>query len=130
MMVFDASALLIFLRKKPGYAKVASALGRALETRTPCLVSAVNWGEVIAVSHRHFGPAGATTAEQTMDELPLSIVAVDRLLAYQAARYKATRSMSYADCVAAALAKARKLPLMTSDPEFKAVDREIRITWL
>jgi len=35
--------------------------------------------------------------------------------------------MSYADCFAAALAKQRRVELVTGDKEFKQVEKEIRI---
>jgi predicted nucleic acid-binding protein len=38
--------------------------------------------------------------------------------------------MSLADCFAAALAKQRKLEIYTGDPEFKAVEKELKIVWL
>ncbi|HOW64450.1 MAG TPA: PIN domain-containing protein [Candidatus Paceibacterota bacterium] len=42
----------------------------------------------------------------------------------------ATKKMAYADCFAAALAKAENAELVTGDPEFKEVEKEIRIAWL
>lgn len=38
--------------------------------------------------------------------------------------------MSLADAFAAALAKEKKAELVTGDPEFKALEDEIRINWL
>jgi predicted nucleic acid-binding protein len=64
--------------------------------------------------------------------MPIEIVPVDGdlNLARQAAIYKATRKMSYADCFAAALTKLRNGELVTGDAEFKAVESEIKISWL
>ena len=64
--------------------------------------------------------------------LPISIVGLgeDLSLTRQAAIYKATRKMSYADCFAAALAKLKNAELVTGDPEFKEVEKEIKIGWL
>lgn len=39
-------------------------------------------------------------------------------------------SLSLADAFAAALAKKLKANLVTGDPEFKAVEKEIKIDWL
>ena len=36
----------------------------------------------------------------------------------------------YADCFAAALAKLRNAELITGDPEFKEVEKEIKVSWL
>ena len=38
--------------------------------------------------------------------------------------------MAYADCFAAALAKLRGLEVVTGDPEFKAVEKEVKVAWL
>jgi predicted nucleic acid-binding protein len=67
-----------------------------------------------------------------LSRLPIDIVGVgdDLTLARQAAIFKATHKMSYADCFAAALAKARNAELITGDPEFKELEKEIKIGWL
>jgi ribonuclease VapC len=64
--------------------------------------------------------------------LPIEVVGVgeDLALVRQAAIFKATCKMSYADCFAAALAKLRNAELVTGDPEFQAVEKEIKIAWL
>lgn len=51
-------------------------------------------------------------------------------MAKQAAVFKATKKMSYADCFAAALAKLRKAELVTGDKEFKQVQEEVRVAWI
>jgi len=38
--------------------------------------------------------------------------------------------MSYVDCFAAALAKARKAELVTGDKEFRQAEGEIKILWI
>jgi len=54
----------------------------------------------------------------------------DRRLADLAADFKARYKISLADAFAAALAKERKSELVTGDPEFKALEKEIKIHWL
>ncbi len=63
-------------------------------------------------------------------ELGIEAVAVDWALARQAARYKARGGLAYADCFAAALASAWNAPLVTSDPDFKFLEKEIEVRWL
>ncbi|MEY4200495.1 MAG: hypothetical protein RLZZ265_2235, partial [Verrucomicrobiota bacterium] len=64
--------------------------------------------------------------------LPIDVVGVgdDLKLARLAAQFKATHKMSLADAFAAALAKEKKAELVTGDPEFKALEKEIKIHWL
>ncbi|MFY9672974.1 MAG: PIN domain-containing protein [Terriglobales bacterium] len=53
-----------------------------------------------------------------------------RALADSAADFKARFKLSLADAFAAALAKERKVELVTGDPEFKALEKEIKVQWL
>lgn len=51
-------------------------------------------------------------------------------MAETAADLKAPFKLSLADTFAAALAKEKKAELVTGDPEFKALGKEIKISWL
>ncbi len=62
--------------------------------------------------------------------MPIEIVGADLHLTKQAAYYKATKKMSYADCFGAALARIKNAEFVTGDPEFKEVEKEIKIGWL
>jgi predicted nucleic acid-binding protein len=62
--------------------------------------------------------------------LPIGIVSDDLALARQAAIYKATHKMAYADCFTAALAKMKNAELLTGDPEFQQLEKEVKIGWL
>ena len=62
--------------------------------------------------------------------MPIELVDVDLHLAKQAATYKATNKMSYADGFASALAKIKNAELVTGDAEFKPLEKEIKINWL
>ena len=54
----------------------------------------------------------------------------DLMLVRQAALYKATKKLSYADAFAAALTKLRNAELVTGDKEFREVENDIKIAWL
>jgi predicted nucleic acid-binding protein len=62
--------------------------------------------------------------------MPIEIVSADLQQTHQAAIFKATRKMSYADCFGAALAKIRNAEFVTGDPEFKEIEKEVKIGWL
>ena len=62
--------------------------------------------------------------------LPLEVVPADQSLAELAGEIKAIRKMSLADCFAAALAKQKKADLYTGDPEFRSVERQIKLVWI
>jgi len=98
--------------------------------RRPLLMCVVNWGEVQYTAIRRLGEAAAVAVEDVVRSLPIEIVDADQDLTREAARLKARVKMSYADCFAAALAVRRKAALYTGDPEFKAVEKDVRIAWL
>ena len=54
----------------------------------------------------------------------------DRTATFLAAHFKARYPISYADAFSAALTKIKDAELLTGDPEFKAVESEIRVHWL
>jgi hypothetical protein len=81
---------------------------------------------------REISQSAAEQQARAIATLPIDIVGVgdDLSLARQAAIYKATHKMSYADCFADALAKFKNVEFVTVDPEFKALEKEIKINWL
>jgi predicted nucleic acid-binding protein len=81
---------------------------------------------------RKTSQSGAENIVREVAGMPVEIVGVgdDLALVRQAAIFKATRKMSYADCFAAALAKSRGAELVTGDREFKEVEKEIKIRGL
>lgn len=128
--VLDASALTAYFKKEPGYEQVQELLTKAASSKQSLLLSAVNWGEVFYVTFRNHGSESAEEISRVIESFPIDVVPVDRTLAKQAALYKASHKMSYADCFAAALAKIRKAILVTGDKDFKKVEDEIKIAWL
>jgi predicted nucleic acid-binding protein len=94
------------------------------------LLSVVNWGEVFYITLREAGRERAEQVAHLISTLPIQIISADLDLAKQAAEFKATRKMSYADCFAAALAKVRKAKLVTGDKEFKQVEEDVKLLWI
>jgi predicted nucleic acid-binding protein len=62
--------------------------------------------------------------------LPIDFHRTSRALADTAAEFKARFKISLADAFAAALTKDKEAELITGDPEFKSLEKEIKITWL
>lgn len=128
--VLDSYSLIAYLENEPGAEKVSAFIKQARDKEKPLLLCVVNWGEVYYIARRVGGQEAADRVMQSVDTLPIEIVDVDRDLTRIAAEFKAVRKMSYADCFAAALAKARKADLVTGDKEFKEVEGEIHLLWL
>src|SRR2546427_12330553 len=129
--VLDSWALIAFFEDEPAAEEVEKLLHQAADEKHKLLLSVVNWGEAYYNTMREVSQEAAEQKAQEIASLPIDIVGVgDLTLARQAAIFKATHNMAYADCFAAALAKARKAELVTGDPEFKPLEKEIKIIWL
>jgi len=128
--VLDAHALLVFLERERGFEKVKSLFVAALEEDDNLLMTSVNFGEVYYIVLREFGEKKVGEVEKIIRTLPIEIVDVDMQLALEAARFKAAKKISYADCFVAALAKLRKGEVVTGDKEFRALEDEVRISWV
>jgi PIN domain nuclease of toxin-antitoxin system len=129
-VVLDASAVLALLFDEQGAEKVENLFRRAADADTPMLISAINWAEVLYRMERKHGKAGFDTARRFETTMPLMVEPMDRDQAEAAARLKVSHHLALADAFAAALAKHKKAELVTGDKEFKAVEKEIKISWL
>src|SRR4030095_15134074 len=127
--VLDSWALIAFLENEPAAEPVEKLLAQAAAEKHKLLLSVVNWGEIYYNTMREVSQEAAEQKAHDIAALPIDIVGVgdDLALARQAAIFKATHKMSYADCFAAALAKLKNAELVTGDPEFKEVEKEIKI---
>jgi len=128
--VLDSYALMAFFEDEPGADFVRGLIQKAVETDTNLLMSVVNLGEVwYSIARTN----SADIADQYIHEIMgmgIEIVDTDWTLTRQAAAFKVKGNISYADCFAAALAKLKKVELITGDKEFKSLEGEIRISWI
>ena len=95
-------------------------------------MSVINWGEIYYNTMRETSQSEAEARIKEIASLPIEIVGIgdDLKMTRQAAIYKAIYRVAYADAFAAALAKERRAELVTGDPEFKPLEKEIKINWL
>lgn len=131
----DAFALLCWLQDEPGAEVVERYLAAGSaepEDRPP--ISLMNLGEVFYRLARTRGleAADGFWSEVVRGVIPVRPVTVTRGRVLEAAKLKARYRIAYADAFAIELARDRALPLLTGDPEMKAVeDREpVEIRWL
>ena len=128
--VLDSYAVLAYLFGERGHEKVVTLLEKAAESNKSALIAAPNWAEVRYQVERKSGASRWTEIREKLLALPVEVVPVGVDLAEVAGAFKASRKMSLADCFAAALAKERRADLYTGDPEFKAVETEIKVVWI
>lgn len=128
--VLDSYSLIAYIEGEAGKDTVIDVFRSARDSGKSCLLSVVNWGEVYYITLREAGQVRAEEVAHLISTLPIHIIEADLELAKQAAVLKAGKRMSYADCFAAALAKQRKVELVTGDKEFKQVEAEVKILWV
>jgi len=131
--VLDSWALIAFFADEPAAEQVENLLVKAEAGTHKLLLSVVNWGEIYYSTMRRVSMEAAEQKAREIAGLTIEIVGVDEKnldLVRQAAIYKATKRLSYADAFAAALTKIRSAELVTGDHEFKQVEDEIGINWL
>ena len=129
-VVLDSFAVLAFLFGESGQDKVLMVLEKAADTDSNLMIAAPNWAEVRYIVERKVGLSEWLQVRARLLGLPLEIVPADQELSELAGELKVVKKMSLADCFAAALAKREKAEIYTGDPEFKTVEREIKVVWL
>ena len=128
--VLDSHALLAYFREERGGEMIKGLLRRAADADQPLMMTEVNYAEVQYIVRRKDGDEQWADTAQILESLPIEFHPATRSLADLAADFKARYKISLADAFAAALAKERKAELHTGDPEFKSLEKEIRIAWL
>ena len=128
--VLDSWAILAYFGDEAASWDAADLIAGAHEKRTPMYMSSVNAGEVWYILAREVSESDGDKAIADLVRLGIELVPADWSLARTAARFKAVKRMSYADCFAAALAKERRCELVTGDHEFRQIENEINIRWL
>jgi predicted nucleic acid-binding protein len=129
-VVLDSFALLAFLRGEAGEDKVAALLERAGVRDEPVHMTEVNYAEVKYIVVRKDGAERWEEIAAELPALPIEFHPATRALSDLAADFKARHKLSLADAFAAALAKERKAELVTGDPEFRALEKDIKTSWL
>jgi len=129
-IVLDSWAIMAYLEDETAGEHVGDVIADAQEQNVPLLMSIVNVGEVWYIIARETSPTAAENSITQLQHLGIEFVEANWVLAHEAARYKSKHRMAYADCFAAALTKQKDAVLLTGDPEFKQIEREIAIRWL
>jgi len=128
--VLDSYALLAYFADERGRGPVEKLLTDASNNDALIKMTVINLGEVIYIVERKRGLQNAQLTLSRIKELPIKLIDIDEELALAAAHIKAEHSIAYADCFAAALSDLQKAVLLTGDPEFKKIEKDIEIFWL
>lgn len=129
-LVLDSFALVSLFHKEPGWEKVRAALYEQQRAGTTAYLNWVNWGEFFYIVKRKVGAERATESLQILEQLPIELVPIDLPLVREAAEIKSAYAVSYADAFCIATARRLSGTVLTSDPEFHAVEHLITVRWL
>ncbi len=131
--VLDSYALIGYLENESFSDKIQKALTQANHGPLRLYLHAIHIGEIYYITLREQGQNLADLAYSRIKSLPIKLIdRIDEELLLTAAGLKARHPISYADAFAAALAMINNCPLMTGDPEFRALEKQdiINIEWL
>ncbi|MHB1041210.1 MAG: PIN domain-containing protein, partial [Desulfobacteria bacterium] len=117
-------------QKEAGHEKVARMLTQAMRSGMPVYLNVINLGEIIYSTKRAFGDHKKIEVLAHVERLGFRILPVPSDLVFRAAEYKASFSMSFADCFALASAVEHGAVLVTGDPEFRAAEHLVTIAWV
>jgi predicted nucleic acid-binding protein len=127
--VFDAFAMLALVRDEPGAQRVQEILDQGQARQARLIMSAINLGEVFYKTVRESGLDRAKAVLAMVKQFPVEILPVDQNLALVAAEIKGVHRISYADCIAAALAQRLGATLVTGDEGLRQL-ADLQIEWL
>ena len=128
--MLDSFAIIAHFRDERGAEFKGNLLVASGRKDNPLHMNDVNYAEVKCSIVKKDGAQAWEEAAQILQSLLIDFHPTNRSLGDTAADLKARFSISLADAFAAALAKERKAELVTGDPEFKPLEKEIKIHWL
>lgn len=129
-LVLDSFALVSLFHREPGWEMVQAALYAQQRAKARAFLNWINWGEFYYIVKRKVGAAQAAEALHLLEQLPIELVAVDLPLVREAAEIKSEHALSYADAFCVATARRLSGTILTSDPEFRAVEHLVTVQWL
>jgi len=134
-IVLDSWAIMAYLEDEPSAERIADIISDAHDNGVPLMMSVVNAGEIWYIVARRTTAAEADRTIALLQQIGIKFIEADWPLTKIAAGFKVKGNISYADCYAAALAKVgtgsrSNRVLITGDPEFKQLEKEITINWL
>jgi len=125
--VLDSFALLAYLKMEGKYKKIKDLLA----SDEVLFMNDINVGEAFYVLAKERGVEKAEYFVNTvLPNLPIKLVPNALQDVLEAARIKATHSISYADCFVVATALKKDAAIVTGDPEFKKVQKTVEIEWM
>lgn len=117
-VVLDSWSLIALTNlEQPAATRVKMILEESARQQVRLFISFINLGEIYYIIGRRRGKNAAEQTIADLHKLPITFVSVDEAFITQAATYKMTYPISYADAFAVTCAIQRNATLLTGDPE-------------
>jgi predicted nucleic acid-binding protein len=124
--VLDANALVRLFRNQDGAARIQDLLIQADKKLVSLRISVVNLAEVLYIYAKFSTLEKARTAVQKVKGL-VEFVSPDTEQALAAAVLSSRYKLGLADCFAAELAMRTRATLVTADPEFAKLGKQLKV---
>ncbi len=128
--ILDSWAVLSFLHRERAHQKIKEILDLAANGKISLYISVINLIEVYYKLVRKVGRQEAIKTVYSLKKIPIEVISASDDVVFSAAEIKAKYPISLADCFAVAVALDKKAPILTGDPEFKKVEKMVKIQWL
>ena len=128
--VLDSWPILEWIKERqPATDIVETLLAEAESGAMKLLMSAINVGEVYYYVRKYHSERLAETWRESLGTLPVTIEVPTMDEIWNAALLKGKYPIAYADAFAAALAQKYRCPVLTGDPEFRAI-ANLELDWI
>ena len=126
----DAFAVKAFLASEPGGEKVKDLLYAAQKEKVKIYIHTINLLEIYYTTLQDVNKSVADEVLVRIKDMPVEVVPFKVEDIPMIGKIKADHKVSLADafCIAAAIEK--NAAILTGDPEFKEVERQVKIIWL
>jgi predicted nucleic acid-binding protein len=121
--VLDTYALMAYLRHEKSFQVVRNIISETLQGKCSAFISVINLGELYYMQARKSGLDKAEKSMKFVKRAGIVIEAATTERVINAAKIKATASLSYADAFAASLAMELNATLVSGDAEYKPLGR-------
>ena len=128
--LLDSYAAIAYLKKEKNFQIVVDRLKEAESGKRHLYMNQINAGEVYYQVRKKNLTTDFKKFWETFLLLPVEFVSNDFELVIEAAEIKSRYALSFADCFAAATAIREKAAIITGDPEFKKLEKEVEIEWI
>ena len=131
-LVFDAWAVVAWLNGEASASRIRHFIEEAEKGCVEIYMSLINAGEVFYIIAKRKGMAFARKIIRELLSSPITFVLPSEVQIWKAAELKAQFPLSYADAFAVALGILKDAPVVTGDPEIRALKEagKVEVLWL